>query len=178
MIAWLVAVAGAADPAALRGPRAQPTAVVGLHDLSLAAPIGPVEVAVAMRTDAGATSLSAGHRWQLAKGATWQVQAGVSGGVVVPLVVPTVGIVVTPWVSAGPVRERWFVQGLFAAPMAASLAGGVRAPALAELQGGVCIGPATVGLRLGMGAIVAPGTDVSVATEGAILVSFRTPRSP
>lgn len=172
---WTLAIAQGADPSALRGPDSAPTAVVGLHDLSVAAPWpgGALELAVAVRTDQGAVSASAGRRWMLSDGAVWKAQAGVSGGLVVPLLVPSVGLVATPWVSLGPTGDRGFVQGVVAAPIAASLAGGLRLPVLAELQGGVRFGPVTVGIRFGAGAVVAPGTDVSVATEGAILLSYR-----
>lgn len=172
---WLAAVSSAADPAALRGPAAAPTAIIGLHDLSIASPWPgtQLELGVAVRSDRGAVSVSGGRRWSLAERGAWKVHGGVSGGVLVPLVVPSVGVVATPWVSAGPMGDGGFFQGVLAAPIAASLAGGVRVPALAELQGGVHIGPVTAGLRFGLGAVIAPGTDVSVATEGALLLSYR-----
>ncbi len=176
MIAAWAAAAALADPVALRGVEAVPTAVVGLHDLSLAAPLpgSSLEVAASVRADRGAAGAALGRRWRLARGDRgWQADAGVSGGVVIPLVVPSVGLTATPWVSAGPVGERGFLQGVVAAPLAASLAGGVRLPVLAELQGGVHAGPITVGLRLGLGAAWVPGTDVSVLTDGALLLAFR-----
>lgn len=175
MIAWSISVAWGADPAALRGPEIAPTAVVGLHDLSVAVPLpgSGLQVGIAVRTDQGAASASIGRQWTLQERGAWRVRAGVSGGVVIPLVVPSIGVVATPWVSAGPSGKVAFVEGLIAAPLAASAQGGLRAPILAELQGGLHLGPVTAGVRLGLGAIWAPGTDVSVATEGAVMLSYR-----
>ncbi|MEM6926536.1 MAG: hypothetical protein AAF602_06395 [Myxococcota bacterium] len=177
MIGWIVWVGLAhAEPVALRGPRAEPTAVIGLHDFSVGAPVGSVEVAVSARTDRGAFDVALGRRWSLrGDDEGWRIDAGVSAGVVVPLVRPGVGLTATPWLSAGLLREHGFFQGLVAAPIAVAVPGGVRLPALLEVAGGGTVGRVTFGPRFAFGAVVALGTDVSVATEGALVVSLLTP---
>ncbi|MEO0605251.1 MAG: hypothetical protein AAF211_27725 [Myxococcota bacterium] len=177
MIGWMAAVVVAwAEPVALRGPRAEPTAVIGLHDFSVGAPIGPVELAASVRTDRGAFDIAVGRRWQLrGDDEGWRVDAGVSAGLVVPLVRPGVGLTATPWLSAGLLREHGFFQALVAAPIAVAAPGGARLPGLLEVAGGGTVGRVTFGPRFAFGAVVAPDTDVSVVTEGALVVSLRTP---
>lgn len=176
MIGWIGILASAhAEPVALRGPHAEPTVVVGLHDISVGSGASPVAVAVSMRTDRGAVDVAVGRRWRMrGDDLGWRADVGVSGGLLVPLVRPGVGLIVTPFVAAGPVRKNGFVQGVIAAPLVVAAPGGARLPVLFELQGGGTVGRVSFGPRLAMGAIVAPGTDVSVATEAALLVSVRT----
>lgn len=171
--AWWTTVAFA-DPVALRGPRDELSATLGLHDLSVAAPVGPIDLAAAVRTDRGAADVAVGQRWTLRRGRRqWQIDAGVSGGIIVPLVRPTVGLTVTPFIAAGPVRERWAASGVIAMPMAVTARGELRLPVLFELQGGATIGRVTIGPRVAFGPVIVPGTDVSVATEAALQVTVR-----
>ncbi|MCB9689471.1 MAG: hypothetical protein H6735_30825 [Alphaproteobacteria bacterium] len=173
MIGWLVSAAWA-DPAALRLPHREPGAVVGFHDLSVGAPVGPVDAAVELRTDGGAAGASVGLRRALREGAKgWRADTGCAAGLVVPLVAPTVGLTLTPWASAGVVGGRAYVQGLLAAPVAASLGGGLRIPVQPELQAGAILGRLTIGPRVSFGVVWAPGTDVSVTTEGSLAASWR-----
>ncbi len=173
MITWLVAAAWA-DPVVLRGPEAAPAASIGQHELSVGAPAGPVEVAVELRSDRGAAGASVGTRARLAEGARgWRADAGISGGLVLPLVSPTLGMQATPWVSGGVGGERGVLQGVLAAPLAAAPGAGARVPLLLELQGGARLGPAWVVPRLGVGPVWTPGLDVSVATEAALLLLWR-----
>jgi len=170
----LWAIAAHADPVALRGPEVAPTAVVGLHELSVGAPVGDLSLALSVRTDRGAADAVLGRRWRVrGEPIGWRVEVGVAAGLLVPIVRPGLGITVTPWISAGPVRPHGFVQGVIAAPLGIAAPGGARLPVLLELQGGGRVGPVTFGPRLGFGAVVAPGTDVSVATEAALLLSIR-----
>ncbi|MCA9490834.1 MAG: hypothetical protein KC621_12985 [Myxococcales bacterium] len=173
MIAWL-AVAAWADPTALRLPERAPGVVVGFPDLSVGAPIGPVDAAVELRTDGGAAGASVGLRRALREGAKgWRADVGCAAGLVVPLVAPTVGLTLTPWTSAGIVGGRAYVQGLLAAPVAASIGGGLRVPFQPELQAGARVGRLTIGPRVAFGVAWVPGTDVSVTTEGALAASWR-----
>ncbi len=179
MIAALWTTVAFAEPVALRGLRDEATAVVGFQDISGAAPVGPVRLAVSTRWDRGAVDVALGKRWQLRRGERgWQIDAGLAGGLIVPLVEPTVGLTFTPFVTAGPVGRRWAASGVIAMPMALSPRGGLRVPLLFEIQAGYTGGRVTVGPRLSVGPVWAPGTDVSVATEGGLQISVRPGRRP
>jgi hypothetical protein len=148
--------------------------VIGLHDQSLGAPVGPVDLAVEIRSDGGAAGASVGWRRVLRSGSHgWRADAGASVGVVVPLIEPSVGLGLTGWASAGVVGRRGYLQGLLAVPIATSVAQGLRIPLQPEVHGGVVAGPFLVGPRLGLGVVISPGTDVSFATEAAIGLSYR-----
>ncbi|MEN0061240.1 MAG: hypothetical protein AAGA48_03765 [Myxococcota bacterium] len=169
---WLWSAAWA-DPVALRGLRDEPTVVLGLHDLSASIRLGEVGVAATVRTDRGAVDVAVGRRWQLRRGSRgWQIDGGVSGGLIVPLVRPTLGLTATPFIAAGPVQSGWAIQGVIAAPLAVTAVGEARLPLLFELQGAGTVGRVTIGPRFGVGPVVTPGTDTSFATEGALVVSL------
>lgn len=81
MMAALWARVALADPVALRGLVDEATAVVGLHDVSVAAPLGEWSLAATTRWDRGAVDIAAGQRWTLTRGGgTWRAEAGVAGG--------------------------------------------------------------------------------------------------
>lgn len=163
----LLATAAWADPGALRAPERAPAAVIGLHETSIAAPIGPVDVALEFRTDGGAAGASVGLRRTLTDGDRgWRTAVGVSGGLALPLVDPTVGLSVTAWSSAGVIGRRGYAQGLVAVPAVFSPAG-VRVPLMPELQAGVALGPLLIGPRLSF-AVVLSDVDTSIATEAAL----------
>ncbi|MBX2801265.1 MAG: hypothetical protein KTR31_26545 [Myxococcales bacterium] len=178
MIAVWWATTALADPVALRGPQTGPTATIGLHELSAAAPLldSPWEIAAHLRTDRGAAGVAIGRRVVLKEGdGPWRADAGLSGGVLLALVSPSPGLTATPWVAAGPVGNRASLQGVLALPMAATVGGGLRLPVLLELQGGVRAGPAWILPRLGLGPVFTPGTDVSVATEASLMLTWTGP---
>ncbi len=156
-----------ADPVAMRAPAAWPGATVGLHDASVAVPLGEGRPWVALGSAANAASMDAsvGQRW--AGEGVRRVQGGLAGGVLVPLVEPGFALTGTAWLQAGWVGERAsFVAGA-AAPVAVGT-GGSRMPLLFELQGGVRVGPVVLGGRLAAGPVATPGTDVSTYLEPSL----------
>jgi len=169
---WLWLMAGAwADPVALRAPVERPAATVGFHDLSLAAPLPGtrLDVAAAMATNAASAEAGVGRRWTLAGAGSRQLQTGLGGGVLVPLISPGVAVTAVPWMHGGWVGDvGTFVAGA-AAPVAVGT-GGARLPLLLELQGGLWAGPVLVQGRLAAGPVWTPGLDVATFLEPSLVV--------
>lgn len=177
---WLAGLAWA-DPVALRGPTPAWAGTVGAHELSLGAPVGPVEVALEAGASGAAFGASVGRRAVLVgRERTWRLTAGIAGGLSVPALSPGLAVTATPWIAAGALGGRGTFRVLAASPAALQVIGGVeaRVPALVELETGVRIGAGgeprglwVVG-RLGLGPVFAPGTDVSTFLEPALYLGW------
>jgi len=171
---WLAGMAAArADPVALRGPVVGPTATAGLHDLSVGTPLpGNLSAAAELATNAASAGGSVGTRWVVGPDdGPRRLQAGVAGGVLVPMVQPGVAMTATGWMHGGWVGEVGsFVAGA-AVPLAAGT-GGARLPLLLELQGGLAAGPVHIGARLAAGPVWTPGTDVATFLEPSLALTL------
>ena len=158
-----------ADPVGLRTPGAGAAVTLGRHDLSLAVPLGEDRpwIAAELATNGASFGASVGHRALLSEHGLRRLQAGVSGGLLVPLVEPGLALTGTAWLHGGWVGERGSFLAGAALPLALG-SGGVRLPVLFELQGGVQVGPLSLGARLSAGPVF--GSDVSTFLEPALFL--------
>ncbi len=168
---WLLTLAWA-DPVALRAPHDAAGATLGRHDASAGAELGSTWLAAEAATNGASVGASLGQRWVLGRDdRVRRVQAGCSGGLLVPLVEPGIALTGTGWLHAGWVGDRGaFVAGA-AVPVAVGT-GGSRLPLLFELQGGVRAGPVWLGARLAAGPVFTPGTDLSTFLEPSLGVQL------
>jgi hypothetical protein len=171
---WLLASLAWADPVAMRAPYGTAGATVGLHDASAAVPLGDGPwLAAELATNGASAGASAGSRWVLGpEDRVRRLQAGLAGGLLVPLVEPGIALTGTAWLHGGWVGERGAFLAGAAVPVAVGT-GGSRMPLIFELLGGVGVGPVVIGGRLAAGPVVSPGVDTMVYLEPSLGVQLR-----